>query len=47
MCMQIMSRNGDLPLFKTGFKIGSKATTLQFENDFPDLIIPDQCTYVR
>ena len=33
--------------FNTGFKIGSKAITLQFENDFPDLIIADQCTYVR
>ena len=27
--------------FTTGFKIGSKAITLQFENDFPDVIIAD------
>ena len=25
--------------FDTGFKIRSKAITLQFENDFPDVII--------
>ena len=40
MCPQNMSRNGDLCLC-TGFKIGSKATALQFENDFPDVIIAD------
>ena len=27
--------------FNTGFKIGSKAITLHFENDFPDVIIAD------
>ena len=36
-----------MSLLNTGLKIGSKAITLQFENDFPDLIIADQCTYVR
>ena len=25
--------------FNTGFKIGCKAIALQFENDFPDVII--------
>ena len=32
-----------MSLLNSGFKIGSKAITLQFENDFPDLII----AYVR
>ena len=35
-----------MSLFNTGFKIGSKAITLQFENDFSYLIIADQCTFV-
>ena len=49
MCLQNMSRNGDhaMSLLNTGLKIGSKAITLQFENDFSNLIIADKCTYVR
>ena len=30
-----------MSLLNYGFKIGSKAITLQIENDFPDLIIAD------
>ena len=30
-----------MSLLDAGFKIGSKAITLQFENYFPDLIIAD------
>ena len=30
-----------MSLLNSGFKIGSKAITLQFENDFADVIIAD------
>ena len=47
MYLQNMPRNRDQCLFNTGLKIGSKAIAFKFENDLPDLIIADQCTYVR